>query len=94
MPARRRPAPHAGKTLLRLIVLSTRVGTPNPTRCRRPAQHFSCDPDGMLRTAAAGPACSRRNPYRLPLKSVLDNWKRIHCVGSNTSQPLVAGVWF
>jgi hypothetical protein len=58
---RRRPASHAGKTLLRLIVGGTRVGTPSPTRCRRPAPRFSCDRDGMLRTAAARPARSRRN---------------------------------
>jgi hypothetical protein len=51
---RRRPAPHAGKTRLRLIVLNTRVGAPNPTRRRRPAPRFSYRHDGMLRTAAAG----------------------------------------
>jgi hypothetical protein len=86
MPARRRPAPHAGKTPLRLIVLRTRVGTPNPARCRRPAQHFSCDRDGMLRTAAAGPACSRRNPYRLRLKSVLDLPDRCRCASGTQTE--------
>ncbi|MET0214443.1 MAG: hypothetical protein ABW292_15640 [Vicinamibacterales bacterium] len=71
MPGWRRPAPHAGKTLLRLIVGGTRVGTPNPTRCRRPAPRFSYDHDGMLRTATARPARSRRNADQV-LEVVVD----------------------
>jgi hypothetical protein len=37
----RKPAPLAGKTLLRLIVPVTSVGTPSPTLCRRPPQRFT-----------------------------------------------------
>jgi hypothetical protein len=60
------------------IVLHTRVGTPNPTRRRRPAQHFSRDHDGMLRTAAARPARSRRNADQVWARGgfdLLDRWR-------------------
>ena len=47
-------------------------GDPNPTRRRRPAQHFSCDHDGMLRTAATRPACSRQNAESVSCRGGLD----------------------
>jgi hypothetical protein len=46
----RKAAPQAGKTRLRLTVRGTGVGTPNPTPCHKPAPHFSCDQNGLLRT--------------------------------------------
>jgi hypothetical protein len=53
MPARQRPASHAGKTLLRLIVLTLAWG-PQPHAVSQACAAFFVDHDGMLRTALPG----------------------------------------
>jgi hypothetical protein len=69
---RRRPAPACRKNAASAYRPQHARGTPNPTQCRRPAQRFSCNRDGMLRTAAARPAWSRRNADLVCARGALD----------------------